>query len=143
MNDSITLEKIWQDNELMELKVICLSETIRATTKIYVTDALINDLVNQIKQFIDSQVQESFWANEERGNNSTACVSFHFLRKDKLGHICVEVFMELDDGGKYSDHNCCFYVNTEIGLLSKFCLLLPKIKQNQLGYKIVLNDIES
>lgn len=48
--------------------------------------------------------------------------------------------MELDDGGSYSSHNCCFYLNTEIGLLEKFCEKIPTLKQNLLGIKVVLND---
>ena len=140
MVDFIHIEKIWQDNELIELRIICSSAVIMAAAKIYVSNALIDDLIYQIKQFLDGHVMESIWANEEKGNGSTACVSFRFLHKDKLGHLLVEVFLELEDGGDYSSHNCCFYINTEIGLLSKFCEELPQIKQKQLGINIMLNE---
>lgn len=137
--DRIEIYKLWQDDVLMQLKVVCSSEVITATAKIYVSDALIDDLVYQIKRFLNGQVEESFWANEERGDRSTTCVSLHFLHKDKLGHILIEVFMELEDGGDYSRHNCCFYVNTEIGLLTMFCKDLPKLKQRSSGIELVLN----
>lgn len=140
MNDYIKIDKLWQDGELIELKVVCSTEIITATTKIYVSEALIDDLIYSIKQFLDGQVIESSWANEKRGNDSTACVSLHFMHKDKLGHIIIEVFMELDDGGNYSSHNCCFFLNTEIGLLTMFCERLPQLKQKSSGIKIILND---
>ena len=140
MNDNICIQKLWQDSELIQLKIVCSSAVITATTKIYVSDYLIDELICQINQLLYGQGKESFWANEKRGNHSTACVSLRFLHKDKLGHILIEVFMELDDGGDYSSHNCCFYLNTEMGLLERFCKRLPMIKQNSLGAQINLND---
>ena len=73
-----------------------------------------------IKQCLDEKNAEGLCANEDRGNASTACVSSRFFWKDKLGHIGVEVFAELDDGGDYTEHNCCFFVSTEYGLLMNF-----------------------
>lgn len=140
MSDYIDIQKLWYDNELAQLAIVCSSAVITASTKIYVTDALIDDLIYQIKQFLSGQVIESYWANEEKGDDSTACVSLRFLTKDKLGHVLIEAYMELDDGGTYSSHNCCFYLNTEIGLLERFCKSLSRLKQKTSGIRVVLND---
>lgn len=139
MTDYIRMQKIWQDDELIELEVVCSSEIITASAKIYVSDSIIDDLIYQIEHFLNGNQIESFWANEEIGDNSTACVSLHFLHKDKLGHLLVEVYMELDDGGKYSAHNCCFYINTEVGLLTEFCERLPRLKKKLSETTVVLN----
>lgn len=140
MRDYIDIQKLWYDHDLAQFAIVCSSAVITASAKIYVTDALIDDLVHQIKQFINGQVIESYWANEKKGDSSTTCVSLRFLPKDKLGHVLIEVYMELDDGGDYSSHNCCFYLNTEIGLLERFCEKLPKLKQKSLGIELSLND---
>ncbi len=140
MRDYIDIQKLWCDNELAELAIVCSSSVITASAKIYVTDALIDDLVQQIEQFLNGQVIESYWANEEKGGDSTVCVSLRFLPKDKLGHVLIEVYMELDDGGDYGIHNCCFYLNTEIGLLERFCGKLPQLKQKTSKTRIILND---
>lgn len=140
MSDYIDIQKLWYDNELIELEIVCSSAVITASAEIYVSDALIDDLIYQIEQFLNGKVAESYWANEEKGDDSTACVSLRFMHKDKLGHILIEVYMELDDGGNYSTHNCCFYINTEIGLLEQFCEKLPQIKQKASGINITLND---
>lgn len=66
-------------------------------------------------------------------------MSFRFFRKDTLGHIVIEVFMELDDGGNYTQHHCCFYVGTEVGLLLNFCESLKQLKKESAGYEIQLN----
>lgn len=139
MNDNIIFRKMWQDNELMQLKVVCSSSIATIVSKIYVSDSLIDDLIINIKQFLDGYVEENLWANEDRGNDSTACLALHFLKKDKLGHILIEVFAELDDGGSYTEHNCCFFINTEYGLLMNFCKKLEQIKESGVDYEIQLN----
>ena len=53
----------------------------------------------------------------------------------------VEVFAELDDGGDYAKHNCCFFVNTEYGLLMEFCSKLAELKINPVGCEIQLNHV--
>jgi len=113
---------------------------VTTTSKIYVSDSLIDELICQIEQFLEGNIEEGLWANEDRGNDSTACVSLRFIRKDKLGHIVIEVFAELDDGGNYANHNCCFFVGTEYGLLMRFCERLVRLKNDPVGYEIQLNS---
>lgn len=141
MNEYIEMQKIWCDEVMAELAIVCSSSVITASANIYVTDELIDDFIYQIRQFLDGHVAESYWANGEKGDHSAACVSFRFLHRDKLGHVLVEVYMELDDGGKYSSHNCCFYIQTELGMLERFCESLPQLKQKSLGVKLVLNEV--
>lgn len=142
MVDNIEIQKVWQDDEIYQLKVKCSSSVVTATTKIYVCDALIDDLIHQINQFLNGHVEKSCWSNGTRGNDSTECVSFGFIKKDKLGHILIDVFMELEDGGGFDRHNCCFYVNTETGFLTSFCERLIRLKQGDLGFQLALNDVD-
>lgn len=137
--DNIIFSKLWQDNDVIALKAVCSSPVATITTKIYVSNPLIDELIGQIEPFLHGDVKEGLWSNEDRGNDSTACLSLRFLRKDRLGHIITEVFAELDDGGDYTRHNCCFFVNTEYGLLMNFCERLVQLKDNPAGCEIQLN----
>ena len=139
MQDNIIFSKIWEDDDIIELKVECSSSVATISSKIYVSDSLIDELICQIKQFLDGNIEEGLWANEDKGNDSTACLSLRFFSKDKLGHIVIEVFAELDDGGNFTEHNCCFYVRTEYGLLISFCESLAQLKKSPIGYEIQLN----
>ena len=121
VKDNITFSKKREDGDIIELKIVCSSSVATITSQIYVSDSLIDELICQIKQFLDGNIEEGLWANEDKGNDSTACVSLRFLSKDKLGHINIEVFAELDDGGNFPEHNCCIFVGTEYGLLMSFC----------------------
>ena len=140
MKDNIIFSKIWEDDGIIELKVVCSSSVATITSQIYVSDALIDELIFQIKQFLDGNIEEGLWANEDKGNDLTACVSLRFIRKDKLGHIIIEVFAELDDGVNFTEHNCCFFVGTEYGLLMSFCESLVCLKNHPVGYEIRLHD---
>lgn len=137
--DNIILSKIWQDSELMELAAECTSPLVTARVKIYVSDALIDELVQKICTFLGGQCNETEWANEVRGSGSTACLSLRFLKKDTLGHVLIEVFTEVEDGGDYETHNCCFYVHTECGLLRQFCYELSSLKDRAAGCEVYLN----
>ena len=63
LTDYIRMQKIWQDDEIIELKVVCSSEVITASAKIYVSDSIIDDLIYQIKQFLNGNAIESFWCH--------------------------------------------------------------------------------
>ena len=140
MKDNITVEKIWQDNELIELSVVCSSKVVIVSTKIYVSSFLINKLILKIDQFLQTKCEECVWECGERGDHSTASLSFKFLRRDSLGHILIEVFVEVDDGGSYADHHCCFFIETELGLLTMFRNQLKRIPESDLYYEIQLNN---
>ena len=133
MKVDILFRNIWQDDDVIELTVECSSPIITATSEIYVSDSLIDELISEITKFLNGN-KEGFWANEERGDASTACVSFRFFGEDGI-----EVFAELDDGGDYSKHNCCFFVRTEYGLLMNFCDHLDQLKNGSVGCEIRLN----
>ena len=140
MQDYIEIEKLWYDCHMMQLGIVCSSAVITASAEIYVDDYLIDNLISKITEFLNGKVMETTWANGWKGDGTAACVSFRFLHRDKLGHILIEVYMELEDGGNYSSHNCCFYISTEPGSLERFCKKLPVLKQKSLGIKIILNE---
>ena len=140
MTDYISMEKIWQDVFCYQVKITCASCCAVATNDFYTSDDNIDALFHGLNDFMKGKTNEFLWENGEKGDRSTACITLKFAHKDKLGHVLIETYMELDDGGSYSSHNCCFYLNTELGLLEKFCKRLPTIKQKSLGIKVVLND---
>lgn len=139
MKDNIILRKVWMNNDMAEVEVICSSSMATAVSKIYVCDEIIDELRREIDLFLRGCMKEGFWISGEFGNDSTACVSFRFIRKDRQGHIWVEVFMELDDGGGFDTHNCCFYVNTEYGMLMNFCKSLHYLITNPTGFELRMN----
>ena len=142
MADNLLITRFWQDINFFEIEIECRTEFITVRGKVYTTNDLIDDLYNRIEIFLSGNVDSTCWQNGTRGDATTPCISLLFSHKDELGHILIEVFMEIDDGGTLSTHNCCFYVNTEIGLLHQFKESLLKLKIPQLGIKISLANTD-
>lgn len=143
MADNLIITRFWQDIEFFQMEIECKTEFIAVRGKVYTTDDLIDDLYNKIEMFLSGDVDSTCWQNGTRGDITTPCITFQFFHKDGLGHVLIEVFMEIDDGGTLSTHNCCFYVNTEIGLLYQFKENLLKLKTPQLGIQISLDNTEN
>ena len=53
MKDNIIFRKIWQDDDVIELTVECSSPIITATSEIYVSDSLIDELISEITKFLN------------------------------------------------------------------------------------------
>lgn len=140
--DNIIIKRFWQDVDFFQLDIVCKSKYIIAHGKVYTSDALIDELYNAIDFFLTKNEGTICWNNGRQGNLMTPNISFTFSYKDNLGHVQIEVFMEIDDGETVSGHNCCFYVNTEIGLLYQFKENLLKLKIPQLGMQISLTNQE-
>ena len=140
MIDNLIITRFWQDVEFFQIEIQCKTEFIFVTGKVYTTNSLIDDLYNKLEMFLSGKVKTICWENGKMGDSTTPSIRMHFLSKDNLGHVLVEVFMEIDDGGSLSSHNCCFFLNTEIGLLHQFKKKLLSLKTPQLGVRISLNS---
>lgn len=134
----LSIERIWEDVDLFEIEVIAQSEIISASVRSYTTVASINELASRLVTFPQKIDDRYIWENGDKGDDSTPYVSLEFWCEDKLGHIVIEVYMELDDGASYNKHNCCFFVKTEAGLLNSFGKSLVLLNEQGIGKKITL-----
>lgn len=141
MYDYIIMERIWQDTCFFKMRVTCKSKIIYVQSDVYTANECMDDLYEKLRSFVNGTMDEVYWLNGDTGDDSTPCISLRFIRKDRLGHILIEVYMELDDGGTLSKHNCCFFINTELGLLDQFTKSLVNLKESKLGVKVILNQL--
>lgn len=135
----ISIERIWEDADFFQISVTAQSDIICATVKSYTTENSINELSSKLMSFPCKLNDRYIWENGTKGDKSTPFVSFEFWCEDKLGHIIVEVYMELDDGASYNKHNCCFFIKTEIGLLNDFGKSLKSLNERGVGVKTTLS----
>ena len=143
MQHYIKIKKIWQDEieDFFSIQMVARSKVIWAQAHVYATSETIDDLLNKLNGFISSNAGEALWENGVTVGETPVPLSLKFLRKDKLGHVLVEVYMELDDGRTLGGHNCCFYVETDLGLLEKFHKRLHLLKLPDLEIEITLNEL--
>lgn len=142
--DNIIFERIWQDDGVdgfFEIKITAQSELACASSNIYAYDESIIDLSNRLSLFIEKPNDSFVWEIGEKGSGYTPFASFKFFYSDKMGHITIDVFMEIDDGDN-AKHSCSFYVNTELGLLEQFAQSLKRILQSVIGIKVEMNPYQ-
>lgn len=137
MCDNIILKTVWTDRRLLEVRFTCNNRFVTATSDYYLTRDSLQCLRQKIGSFLREQ-QDEYWQSGEYGNQTTPCISFRFSNKDALGHVEIEIFMEIDDGGDLSRHTCCFSVETEIGLLQTFVSKLEIISESGIDYSVSL-----
>lgn len=97
MADNLIITRLWQDIEFFQIEIECKTELIAVRGKVYTTDDLIDDLCNKIEAFLSGHMDATCWQNGTRGDTTTPCTALRFSRKDELGHVLIEVFMEIDD----------------------------------------------
>ena len=136
--DAITIKRIWEDDDFFEIEVVAKSEFIEARINSYTTETLINELALQLACFPKRTSDRYLWENGIKGDNSTPFISLKFWCEDKLGHIVIEVYMEINDGASYDKHNCCFYIRTETELLNRFGKSLTMLNEKGIGIEITL-----
>ncbi|MBR5827594.1 MAG: hypothetical protein IKY78_11005 [Clostridia bacterium] len=138
VTDNIIIERIWQDDEFFQVSITCQTNIIEVTSNVYIQDANINDLINILDVFLGTNIKETSWLCGEIGANTTPGVLLKFIKIDRLGHIKIEVFLELDDGSLSKKHCCSFFVFTEHGQLLSFKNSLNKLKEKTIGRKVAL-----
>ena len=134
----LSIERVWEDVDFFQIEVIAQSKLISARVKSYTTVNSITELISRLKTFPEHLDDRYIWENGDKGEGYTPFISLEFWCEDKLGHIVIEVYMELDDGASYDKHNCCFYIKTEVGLLNSFGKSLALLNQRGIGKKVTL-----
>lgn len=138
MLGNIEFVKVWRDEDFFEVSVKCTGEKAVATTSVYMADDGITSLHKTIDTFVNDLKAKSYWQIPQPDDKETPILSFEFIRKDLLGHIEIEVYMLLEDGGSCKKHSCCFRLETELGLLKSFGENLIKLNNYDVGTSVIL-----
>lgn len=141
--DNITFEQIWLDNSFITFRVTVSSELVCAMIDLYISGSEFSALSSLLTSipFPIPEKYESYWKSSEFSDTDTA-LSFKIIPKDKLGHLLIEVYMRVKDGGRDHNHHCCFFIQTESGLLDTFGKHLLFIRELPYGEKIALVNNE-
>lgn len=120
MTDYLEFKKTGTDSQFMLLQVTGGNACIQAVSRIYVTSQMMADLHQELSGFLQEQDLEGYWENDVPGIGGPPCVTLRFLPQDTCGHVLLEIYMELNDGGDFGSHNCRFYIHTDRALLKGF-----------------------
>lgn len=138
MKENIQIKKIWEDGDLIQLEILCWSEFATARQNCYIQ---IQDLIKsfeKIQRFIQQPLEKCYLEFGNKSGNYTPAFSMELSSIDKLGHVNIEVDVEIDDNDSRK-HRSCFFVRSELGYVEQFGKKLQALGKNPLEHKVSLN----
>lgn len=117
--NNIKIEKNWEDSNLLEIKVSAKSKYISASQLCYIENTDLEIIGNRIKEFSFKFNDSCYIEFGKKEGDFTPAFSLNFSPADVTGKIKIEVDMEIDDNDERK-HRCCFYLDSEIGLIEQF-----------------------
>lgn len=137
----LSFEKVWKGDELYEIELKAESEFIKIKTKSYADPEKITELAERLLSFPQKKNDRFLWENGIKGDGYTPCFSLEF-ECDERGRVKIEVYSEIDDGASFEKHNCCFFIESEIGLVNRFGKSLLNMNNGEIGNKAEMKTID-
>ena len=127
MNDNISIEKLWYDEDFYEVQIIMSTKQIHCKINTYIVDEEINALSQKILDYVKN----------DTGFYSDSCpkIIIESFIKDISGHIVLNASCQLQsiEENAKCNYNCKFPIKTEMGLLYNFAKQLPKLNEQEVG----------
>ncbi|MDT1996876.1 hypothetical protein CKN82_08185 [Carnobacterium divergens] len=136
--NNIKIIKNWEDDSLLELKIEAMSEYISVNQLCYIQDTDLEGNGIKIKEFSYNFTNSCYVEFGKKEGSFTPAFSLEFLPSDTSGKIKIEVDMEIADNEERK-HRCCFYVDSEIGLVEQFGMKLIQMATQNILEEISLN----
>ena len=138
--NNIIFEKIWEDNDLIELKITAISKFVTAFQNCYIKCSDLLKLSEEITKFAESAEKSCYIEIGKKEGNYTPAFSMNFEKVDVRGNLRIEVDIEIEDT-ETREHRCCFYVEGKLGSLDSLGLGLNELISKDLGTKVELYEI--
>lgn len=138
-NNNLIFEKVWQDEELCELKITAFSQYVNAYQFCYVEKNFLQEISEIILNYIKNYSKECYIELGKKEGDFTPAFSMKFLPADIYGHVKIEVDLEIADN-ETRIHRCCFFVESELGLIEKIGKRFLILEDSDLGSVCALNE---
>ena len=136
--DNIVINKIWQENDLLELKIMCQSQFVTAYQTCYIQTQILNKTSDQISNCTKYLKSDCYFEFGKKNGNYTPAFSMEITEINTTGHVQIEVDLEVPDNNSRR-HRCCFYVMSELGSLERFGENLKGLIDADIGEEVILN----
>lgn len=124
--DNIIFKKVWQDGNIIELKISVSSEFVIAYQNCYIEDKALIEISEKICSYIENYNTACYLEFGKKEGNYTPAFSMYVLPADMHGNVKIEVDIEIADNDTRS-HRSCFFVNSELGLVEQLGKSLKKL----------------
>lgn len=134
--DNITIEKYMHDSDLIGLNVFIESTYVRVKQYCYVDKFQLEEASTKLKEFV-SNPEKCYIEFGHKTGNYTPAFSMEIERSDLLGHVRIELDLEIDDNTERK-HRCQLYIFSNIGEIEQFGKDLVRLISMEVDTKIKL-----
>lgn len=135
--DNIIIEKVWEDECIIDLKVTAMSKFVTAYQTCYTSKEEIEDISKMIIAFSKDFSRDYYVQIGNKQGNYTPAFSMNFQKADYSGHVKIEMDIEVADIDNRS-HRCLFFVEGELGAIERLGKNLKNICEGAVGEEISL-----
>ena len=135
--DNLIIEKIWQEENCIELKIFAKCAFVKAYQMCYIQDEKLLEIAEKMLDYLKDYNEAVYLEFGKKTGNYTPAFSMCLLPADISGHVKIEVDLEIDDNNTRS-HRCCYYINSELGLVEQFSKGLIELVKKPIGEKVEL-----
>jgi hypothetical protein len=135
--DNIIVQKVYDEDGLIELKITASSEFITASQYCYIQDSDLKGNADKIMEYSKDFEKSYYIEFGKKKGQYTPAFSLKFLEADTRGHLKIEVDIEIADNEERA-HRCCYYVESEIGLVERFGKLMQELVAGEIDTEIRL-----
>ena len=140
MENNIIIKKVYEDNELIELKIMIDSPFVKAYQFCYIQDIDLIENAEKIIGYSKNFTNDCYVEFGKKEGNYTPAFSLKFLKANLTGHLKIEVDIEIEDNDERL-HRCCCYVDSELGLVENFGLAMKKLVFAEVGSEISMLEL--
>lgn len=138
--DNIIIEKIWKDIDFFEIRITAKSRLASSTIDTYISKREINQFSKKVLKMAQTNKIDYYWDGRIKNSKESPEWYFKISNEDLLGHILIEIYMNINDSESIKQHSCCFYVRTELGKLIEFAEKIVKLNDGAVGSIVMLTD---
>lgn len=136
--DNIILTKYMQDSDLIGLDVLATSKYASVKQYCYVDKFMLENARNKILDFV-TDFKDCYIEFGHKNGNCTPAFSMDIRIKDSIGHVQIELDLEIDDNQERK-HRCQFYIYSNIGEIEQFGKRLLNLVSNDIDMGISLTN---
>lgn len=137
--NNIVIEKVWEDENVIELKITAVSEYVTAYQTCYTNTAELARIRNEISGFLNDFTHDYYIQIGKKEGNYTSAFSMNLKKANLTGHVNIEMDIEIADIDDRS-HRCKFFVDGELGAIERFGMNLKYIGEGEIGEEISLYE---
>lgn len=139
--DNLIFTKVWSAEEQYGIvKVVVQSKYVKVNVDYYMVYSDLSIASAILLEYCSSFDKEKLVIFDGLTGAQPPLFSMKILPAHKTGRLKIELDMEIDDNNERL-HRCCFYIETELGLLEQFAKNILRIEHEK-DIQISLNPFQ-